>query len=156
MATTLRPATHEDLTALMLIAETMHMESPRFSRLRFSGDKVQKLFVRLTVSPDALLLVAERNGELVGGIAGMVTPHWFSDDLVSNDYALFMLPEHRGGTTAIRLARAYIEWAQAKGAKMIQLGISTGVHAEETAALYKAIGLKKFSEGFEVQACAQD
>lgn len=155
-ATMIRPATHADLPVLMLMADAMHMESPRFSRLRFSGDKVQKLFMRLIDSPDCLLLIAERSGARIGGIAAMVTPHWFSDDLVANDYALFLLPEHRGGTTAARLARAYIEWAREKGAKMIQLGVSTGVHADETAALYKAIGLQQFSEGFEVPQCAQD
>ncbi len=147
--TTIRPATHDDLGPLMDIAAAMHAESPRFSRLRFSTPKVMQLFLMLIESPDCLLLVADRDGAVIGGMAGMVTPHWFSDDLVSNDYGVFLLPDHRGGMTAARLVRGYIDWAKARGAKMIQLGISTGVQTEETVALYQALGLKQFSVGFE-------
>jgi hypothetical protein len=79
-----------------------------------------------------------------------VAPHWFSDDLVASEFGVFLLPEHRGGTAVVRLIREFIRWAQEKGAKMIQIGVSTGVKTGETAALYKAIGLKPCSFGFEV------
>ncbi len=148
--TTIRPATHDDLDLLMDIAVAMHRESPRFSRLGFSPEKVLNLYVTLIDQPQGLLLVAERDGLVVGGVAAFVSEHWFSDDLVANEFAVFLLPEHRGGMTAARLVRGYIEWAQAQGAKIIQLGISTGVQPVETAALYRALGLKEFSLGFEV------
>ena len=148
--TTIRPATHDDLDLLMPIAESMHIESPRYSKLAFSHDKVLQLYITLIDADSCLMLVAEQDGEIIGGVAGMVTPHWFSDELVANEYGVFILPDHRGGMTAVRLVRGYIEWAKSQGAKMIQLGISTGVHVEQTQALYQAIGLKQFSVGFEV------
>lgn len=148
--TTIRPATHDDLDLLMPIAEAMHKESPRYSKLAFSHAKVLQLYINLINSDACLLLIAERDGEILGGVAGFVSPHWFSDDLVANEYGVFILPDHRGGMTAVRLVRGYIDWAKSKGAQMIQMGISTGVHVEETEALYQAIGLKQFSVGFEV------
>jgi len=148
--TTIRPATKDDLDLLMLIAVSMHAESPRYSKLSFSHDKVLNLFVTLMSSQNCLLLVAERGGDVIGAVAGFVAPHWFSDDLVANEYGVFILPEHRGGLTAVRLARAYIQWGKMMNAKLIQIGISTGVMTEETTALYLAIGLKPFSFGFEV------
>lgn len=147
--TTIRAATHDDLGPLMDIAAAMHAESPRFSRLRLSTPKVMQLFLTLIESPACLLLVAERGGAVVGCIGGFVGEHWFSDETVAQDYGVFLLPSHRGGMTAARLVRGYIDWAKAKGAKMIQLGISTGVQTEETVALYQALGLKQFSVGFE-------
>lgn len=146
----IREARHDDIEALLALAKEMHAESPRYSLLRFSADKVTGLFRRLIDSPDGLLLVADSGGEISGAIAAMVTPHWFSDDLVSTDIGLFMLPRHRGGMTAVRLMRGYIEWAKFKGALQIQAGISTGVQVEEAAALYRRMGLKQFSIGFEV------
>jgi GNAT superfamily N-acetyltransferase len=146
----IREARHDDIPALLTLAQEMHAESPRYSLLRFSADKVAGLFCCLIDSPDGLLLVADNGGEIAGGIAAMVTPHWFSDDLVSSDIGLFMLPRHRGGMTAVRLMRGYIEWAKFRGALQIQAGISTGVQVEESAALYRRMGLKQFSIGFEV------
>lgn len=148
--TTIRPATHDDLDLLMDLTVAMHAESPRYSKMTFSHQKMLNLYVMLINSAWGLVLLAERDGIIVGGIAAMISEHWLSDDLVANEFGLFILPEHRGGMTAARLARGYIEWAKGHGAKQIQLGISTGVQVEETAALYRALGLKQFSLGFEV------
>ena len=119
--TTLRHATYDDLDLLMEIAEAMHAESPRFSRLSFSPKKVLAFYITLIDQPDSLLLVAERDGVIAGGVAAFVCPHWFSDDVVANEYGVFILPEYRGGMTAARLVRGYIEWAKEKGAKMTPL-----------------------------------
>lgn len=148
--TLIRDATPDDLDLLMDIAQAMHQESPRFSKLAFSEAKVLQLYVGLMELPNGLLAVAEKDGVVVGGVAGIVTEHWFSTDLTANEFAVFILPEHRGGMTAARLVQHYVQWAKAQGAKLIQLGISTGVQPVETAALYRALGLKEFSVGFEV------
>lgn len=148
--TTIRTATYDDLDVLMELTESMHAESPRYSRMAFSHQKMINLYVMLIDSAWGLVLIAERDGVIIGGVAAMVTEHWLSNDMIASEFGLFILPEHRGGMTAARLARGYIEWAKEQGAKMIQFGISTGVHTDETAALYRAIGLKQFSIGFEV------
>lgn len=148
--TVLRPATYADIDQLLVIGMAMHQESPRFSLLPFSVDKVVRLFVSLIDDQSSLLLVAERDGELIGGVAGTICEHWFSEGLIASEYGVFVLPEHRGGVVAVRLIRAYIEWAQGKGVRdeFIQLGITTGVHPEETAELYRRIGLKQFGYAF--------
>lgn len=148
--TTIRPATHDDLDQLIAISAAMHDESPRYSKLTFAAAKLRTLYGSLIHSPDGLLLVADRDGEIIGGLAALVAPHWSAVERVATDFGLFVLPAHRGGMTAVRLAKAYIAWAQDQDAQIIQLGISTGVATEETAELYRAIGLKQFSIGFEV------
>ncbi len=148
--TTIRPATLDDLDVLMDIGEAMHKESPRFSRMTYSHAKVLQTFIDLINADCGLIVVAEQDGEIIGGIAAMATPHWFSHDLMASDLALFILPEHRGGMTAVRLIKHYIAWAGEKGAVITQMGISTGVHAEETAAMFSAVGLKQFGYLFEV------
>lgn len=146
----IRYATLDDLDVLMDMAALMHEESPRYSKLSFSQDKMLELYVNLIKSQRGLVLVVEKGGMIVGGLAGFVTPHWFSDDLMAGEYGVFLMPEHRGGTTVVRLIKEFIRWAQEQGAKMIQIGVSTGVRTEETVELYKAIGLKPCSFGFEV------
>lgn len=148
--TIIRPATAADIETLVDIGEAMHRESPRFSRLSYSRAKVAGLLAFLIDEPLGFLRVAEREGVLVGGIACQAAEHWFSEDKFSTDYALFILPEHRGGMTAPRLIGAYIAWAKEQGAKLIQLGVSTGVQTGETVELYRNIGLKQYGYGFEV------
>jgi len=146
----IRPATIEDLPALIDLGRRMHQESPRFSRLSFNDEKVRNLLMMATVSPNYCLLVADNDGELMGGFAGFIAAHWFSDDLVASDLALFVQPGRRGGMAGARLVKAFIAWAHDHGAKQTNLGISTGVSVEETAQLYSAIGLKQFGYLFEV------
>ena len=53
-----------------------------------------------------------------------------------------MEPSKRNGTVAIRLVRAFQEWAKLKGAKQIYMGIGTGVNVEGTTRLYESQGLR--------------
>lgn len=152
MKTIVRAATNDDLDLLMDIAAAMHAESPRFSTLTFSADKVLQLFISLIQFPNGLLLVAEQDGIIIGGVAALATPHWMSDELVSTDIGLFVLPQYRGGTAAMRLAKEYMRWSRDQGVKpgWTQMGITTGVHVEETAGLYLALGMEQISLGFGV------
>ena len=152
MKTIIRHATHNDIEQLMSMAVLMHAESPRYSRMAFSAEKVRNLWVMLLGMDNGVILVAEQGGVLTGGLAAIVCPHWMSDELMSVDYGLFVLPEYRGNMTACRLVNEYITWASQQGVKpgFVGLGISTGVQEEKTATFLQAMGFKQSSIGFEV------
>ena len=145
-----RDATTADLPRLVELGRAMHAESPRFSKLRFSAPKLAEQLCGLIISPDGFLQVVERDGAIVGGLAGAISEHWCSPDKVAFDMALFINPDRRGGMAAAKLVDAFKTWAAENGAVHITLGISTGVMVEETARLYRAIGLKQFGYLFEV------
>ena len=148
---TIRQATTGDLDAILALGERMHLESPRYSKLAFDADKVRRLFADAVADDRYLILVAEEeDGQIIGGFAGFVMEHWSSPDMVAQDLALFVKPDRRGGILAARMIKAFISWAQDNGAKQTVLGISTGVHVEQAAQLYKALGLKQFGYLFEV------
>lgn len=146
----IRPACPDDLAELVELGRQMHAESPRFSKLGFDTFKVHALLATAMNDPRYFLMVADNDGELVGGLAGFMAPHWFSQDEVAQDLALFVNPDRRGGMAAVRLVKEFVTWAESKSAKLIGLGISTGVLVEETAQLYRTIGLKQFGYLFEV------
>lgn len=146
----IRPAVLADLDRLEELGKRMHAESPRFSRLTYNAGKVYSMLTTALADPRYFLHVAEQdNGELAGGLLGFAMPHWCSDDEVACDLAVFMEPGRRGGMAAARLVKAFRSWADDRGVKQTNLGISTGVHVEETAQLYRAIGLKQFGYLFE-------
>lgn len=136
----IRNASLADLGTLLVLAEQMHAESPRFSVRRFSVDKTAELFRRLIERDDGLVLVAERDGELIGAFVGYTTEDWFGPDIVAGDFGLYVAPRHRGGAHAALLIQGYVEWARSRGVAHPEIGISTGVHVEKTTRLYEAQG----------------
>jgi GNAT superfamily N-acetyltransferase len=138
----IRPATIADLPRLLELGARMHAES-RYRVLAFSASKLQQTLTALLAGSGGFLWVAESAGEVIGGLAAMCTPHWASDDLMAVDLALFFPPEHRGGVAALRLVNRYRQWARELGAKLTDLGVSTGIEADRTADLFDRIGFPR-------------
>lgn len=148
----IRHATPADIARLLELGEAMHAES-RYRVLPWSRDKVHRLLAWLIEIPDGFAMVAERNGEVVGGFIGAVCEHWCTDAMMASDYALFISPERRGGIAARRLVRAYTDWATARGVPptLINIGITTGVNVESSSRLMQTCGYADAGRLFEYQ-----
>lgn len=122
----IRAATPEDIPRMVDLGRVMHGESPTFCRVRFDADKLAATIASTITSAGGFAYVAEQGDAVVGGMLAMITPHYFSHDLVACDLALFMAPEHRGGMAAVRLLVLYVQWARSVGAVLVQLGAVAG------------------------------
>jgi GNAT superfamily N-acetyltransferase len=98
---------------------------------------------------NGVVFAAEIDGVVVGGMAGGIVDQWFNDDLIAYDYSIFIEPSRRSGITAIRLVKAFEEWARIKGAKIVQLGIGTKLNVEGTSKLYQSLGFEVFAPLFQ-------
>jgi len=136
----IRPAEVTDIPRLIELGRLLHAISS-YSVLRFVPEQVEATLRRL-IAGEGVVFVAERDGIVVGGFAGAVAQHWFSDELVAFDYSLFVDPQARNGITAAKLVDAFIEWAKLRGARQVCMGITTGLHVERTARFYRALGLQ--------------
>lgn len=145
----IRPATHDDVDTLVDMGEMLHNESPRWSRIRYSREKVRALVTRLVSEPYGLALVAEKDGQIIGGLIATALPHWSSDDVIAEERSLFMRPEHRGSFSALRLVCAFRCWSELRGAVWADAGSTTGVDPEITARLYEASGFSRCAIGLE-------
>ncbi len=146
----LRPAVHTDIESMIELGRRMHAESPRFSQLRYDADKVFVLLSNAIRDDRYFIYVAEHDGVLLGGLAAIMAPHWFSPDQIAQDIAVFVDPDKRGTIALARLIKEYRGWAKGRGAVQTCLGISTGVMVERTADLYRALGFKQYGLLFEV------
>ena len=139
-----RTATLEDIEDAVRFGQLMHAESPHWSRLTFSPEKLRSTMTMLVNEPRAFLrVVCTDDGVPLGGMGALLMPHWASDDLYASDLFMFMHPEARGTLAPVRLVKAYRQWAKENGAKLVLLGITTGVHTEQTAALFERLGMKR-------------
>lgn len=148
----IRPANYEDIPALVDLGAVMHQES-RYRVLPYAPNKVFGLLANMIEKDTGLLIVAERNGQIVGGFMGLVVEHWFSNSLIATDFALFIHPDHRGGMTAARLLKAFVAWAKEQGAALITAGITTGVHTDATTRLYQSLGFEPAGIAFNMEGC---
>lgn len=138
--------TLDDIPVVIAMGRALHAESPRYSRLSFSDDKVTAL-VRSMVSgtlvtePAGGAFVAEKNGQIVGMFGGFITTLFFSDDKIASDYTFYIAPEHRRrGRAALALLFAFEAWAIGQGAVDIVTGVSTMIDVEGTASFYQKLG----------------
>ena len=139
----IRDAAHADIHAIVALGELMHAESPHYRALSWDAGKVAEMVARLIDSPHGLALVLERGDQIIGGVLALAVEHWSSRDLVACDLAMFVRPECRGGIAAARLLESYRLWAESLHCRLIQFGVMTGVHVEQTEALAMRLGWRR-------------
>lgn len=135
----IRNATRDDIPRLVELGRMMHMESPRFRPFKYLGGQVSSMLEYLIDNDNGLVLVAQHADGIVGGLMAMAMPHYACELMQASDLALFVHPDYRGGSAALRLVGGYREWAESIGAEP-SIGLNTGVQPERTAQLLAALG----------------
>lgn len=141
----IRPATREDLPALIEMGRQLHDESPRYQGMEFKPAKLERLFDSLQgtlLAQPGCVFVAERGDYIIGMTVGIIAERWFSDELYLTDLTMFVRPEHRGGSAFPKLVRALEGWAASEKITEIALGVSTEIHAQETSRMYERLGYR--------------
>lgn len=137
----IRHATLADVERLAELARDMHAES-RFRCLNFNLDKVIVLFAGLVEQENGILLAAERDGALIGFLAGGIGEDYFGDDSFSFEYGVYVAPAHRGSIAGARLVGKFLTWSDERGARYKNMAITTDISTERTGALYERFGGK--------------
>lgn len=143
----IRAAHLSDVPAIVEIGAVLHCTSS-YRDIPFNRAKVAALMQSL-INGAGVVFVAERDGQVVGGIAGGVAEHWFSDELLGFEYSFFVLPEARHGLIATKLLIAMRTWCKAKGAKSLRIGITTGINVDGTARFYRSMGFMDAGQLFQ-------
>lgn len=135
----IRPARLEDMDAFVHLGAMMHAES-RYARLTYAPELVAMTASKLIMSPQGLLVLAEVDNEIVGFAKAGISEQWFSYDLIAFEYAIYVVPEKRGSMIGARLVQAYKHWARDQGAKLITMGVTTGINDAGIGSMYERMG----------------
>lgn len=129
-----------DWPQVLRLAADMHYETD-FRRYRFSVEKVEALYATLLQDDQNFFaVVAEHDGQLVGFMAGFICEHFFSPDRYASEMLWYVSPDWRGSSAAVRMVRAFEDWALTKNVLDVMTGVSSGVQTDRTAALYEKLG----------------
>lgn len=83
------------------------------SKLPLFGDEDYARNALAVLIKDHLVLVAEKNFEPVGFIAGLVTPHFFNPDIrVLSETFWWVAPEHRRSRAGALLLQKFVQWGE--------------------------------------------
>lgn len=77
---------------------------------------------------------------LAGFMAGHVGETFLNSEINAYDNGLFVAPEYRGGSSAIKLIKNFETWAKAQGASNIWLSQSVGQNQEKTLHFFERLG----------------
>jgi len=134
----IRKATFNDMPRLLELARDLVAES-RFASFGFVPSRVEETFVRL-LTTGGRIFVAERDGEIVGGIACGTGGDWFSEVPITYEYGIFVTKRHRGSPAARKLMEAYLRWAIALAPVVnISVGVTTGIDTDRTVKLWQLV-----------------
>lgn len=139
----IRSANIEDVDWLVELGAQMHAESA-YGFLPYDQEKVRRMITSYIDDPSTYcVLAAEHEQSIVGMLCGYLIDYFFCEEIVASDVAIYVDSGFRGSSAAPRLIRAFREWAVARGAREVCLGVSTGFEVERTGAFYERLGFTR-------------
>lgn len=140
-----------DVPQIIHLAHDFHSES-QFAALPLSEQKIID-FVRRSSLEDTnyFMVVAENSGRIDGFVMGILSSYWFSDVSGAFDYCLYVVPEKRGSTVALRLWRAFHAWACERGAVELTHGVSSGINIESAHCFFTGMGMRHVGGVYKMQ-----
>ena len=136
-----RRLTAQDIAACVYLGSIMHAESS-YACIAYNQIKVAHL-LRTCVDDENHFAAVAGKERIDGFIAGYVTPYFFSDELIAQDFGVFVRPDARGARIGASLVKKFRDWAFAKGCLEVCLGITTGVATERTTQFYESLGFER-------------
>jgi len=134
----IREATIHDATALVDLGHELLNESQ--DTARFSDKRARQTILRYITDKNKIIFI-DQDGR--GAILAHISQFDFSDETYAFEQYWFVKQESRGGPTALRLYKAFEDWAKKKGVTDIRFGIGTGVNLAATEKLLKQLGHTK-------------
>lgn len=139
----------EDLDELVELCRAMWNEAPRYRDYPFLPSKIAQWGQLFLTDENWLCVLAWQEvdgarkpiGFLAVGAVEMLFCHLKTVD----DLGLFVLPEWRGTTAAVRLVRYLDAWAKAKGVE-IRMGVTTGTNPSQVGKFLTRFGYERTGE----------
>ena len=135
----IRKATVLDISALVLMLDTMHRETeievPKINTVKLV-DKINQLI------HTGLVLVSVKDNKIQGSIAGLMSQDWWSEEKYIADAWFYVFKDQRKSDVAKNLLQDYIKMS--KDAKVkIRLGHIFSGDLERKDNLFKRLGFVK-------------
>lgn len=144
VSTAIREATLEDLQPLVLMSGRFLQQSEYGDFILDNPVRREQTFRGLLATKDAVVLVIDRGGELVGFLALVAHDHIISGVRCVAELAWWVEPDARG-RAGLELLKWGEQWARCQGAKVMQMVAPN----EEVERLYLRMGYQPVERQFQ-------
>lgn len=110
----IRPATNDDVPAMVALGDRFNRETPYAAHFAWNPEAMRQCAEQMIASENALVLVVEAVGAVVGMLGALLFTHPLSGERTVSEVFWWVNPEQRGG--GIRLMRQAERWATEQGA----------------------------------------
>ena len=122
---TIRLARAPDVEQLLDIGEEVFADGHPALVRGFERDKSRKYMEWLLTTSSAFCLVAEKDGLILGGLAGLILPDFFSPDVVGSEIFFGVRAQHRSIALAHDMIRVFTQVCFELGATTVRFNPST-------------------------------
>lgn len=133
-------ATASTVQTLIEMGAAMAAEAPHFAGREYDRAKARQAVEYCVEQGSAFVDRDPVTGRVRGMALADLVEHWVMDEVYACDLAVYVQPDCRGSTTAVRLIKAMEVWARGAGAVRLVMGVSTGLLVGRTAGLYRRMG----------------
>lgn len=120
----IRQAYVTDKGAVLNLGWHMWKESPVYEKYGWSWNKAGQMFDRYCDKPDKLMLVYEKDAEIVGMLLASTHGQFYTDIKVASQQLFYIYPIHRGGSTAVRLMKKFESFARYNDCQLLNFSQS--------------------------------
>ena len=151
-----RDAVDKEVFRLVEISERVLKESPTYTHMKFDSEKAANYIYGAIMKHDGwfLRVIVDENNVIAGGLICVCEPMAFSPDKVAYDITIMVEEEHRGRCLPqlVQVIEEYKVWAVAQGAKLIKMGVSSGISIDSAAKFFERLGFERIGSmhGFKV------
>lgn len=117
-----RRATVADIAVLLELGAAFFAETVLGEFMTYDRDSTARTFEAMLQSPNSVILLAVRQGEVVGGAGAMCAPHYFNNNMLTcQELFWYVAPAHRGSADSARLIVELEHFAASRGAQLMAL-----------------------------------
>jgi GNAT superfamily N-acetyltransferase len=139
----------DDAKEVMKVGKKLHMESPFHSRYKWDKGNAFRFIRDLSSSDDSCMYICTNgSGEITGMVGGQIHSMYYTNDKYASEAIFYVLPEHRGGRSAILLLKEFEKWAKKHNVKDMEFGVVTAIHPEKTDRFFKKYGFEYLGANF--------
>lgn len=139
----IRPIEMQDVEEGIDLIQRMLLEGKGYSDVPFHKPAMRGWLHAAVERPDEFFCaVAIGEKGIVGGMLGVKVPFAFSFTLRASELGLYVAPECRGSSLALKLVRRFEQWARDQDCKRAQVGVTVGINDEHAIRFYKKLGYK--------------
>ncbi len=132
------------ITRLMLI---MHEESPAYRNFEPDYEFGEAICARI-IDGSGFGNLAYEGTELVGLMLGIVGNIPWVKQEAAHEVMLYVKPEYRNGTIAMRLIRSFEDWAFDKHLDYVFMGVSAEINSAMVNQMYLRLGYENSGHNF--------